>query len=206
MSLLDEKIKEQLKTVFEKLINEVNLISIGNGDAKSIEAEGFAKDFSDLSSKINYEVIDKKDAEKYGVDKFPAIIILDKDKKDLGVKFYGVPGGHEINSFVIGILNVSGSKRELAPQILERLGNVKEKIKLQVFISLACPHCPDAVVAAHRLAIENTNITAEMIDCGSFSDLAKENAVSSVPKTVINGGKFFVGAQPIEKILDTILV
>ena len=75
------------------------------------DTEDYMTDVETLSENIKLEVYDiNKDSEKakeLNVDKVPTIVLLDSNKKDNGVKFYGIPAGHEINSFVTGILEVS---------------------------------------------------------------------------------------------------
>lgn len=55
---------------------------------------------------------------------------------------------------------------------------------------------------AHRLALENSHIRADMIDTGMFPPLAVKYNVSSVPKIVINEKHELLGAQPIEKFIE----
>jgi alkyl hydroperoxide reductase subunit AhpF len=85
----------------------------------------------------------------------PAVVMLDQDGNDTNIRFFGIPGGYEINSFLGALLEVSGERQELPADILKRIQKIDKDIHIQVFVTLSCPHCPGAVITAHRLALEN---------------------------------------------------
>ena len=61
------------------------------------------------------------------------------------------------------------------------------------------------MVLAHQIAMENPNITSEMIEANEFIDLALRYNVSGVPQTMINEGAGVVlGAVPQEYLLQEI--
>jgi len=60
------------------------------------------------------------------------------------------------------------------------------------------------VSTAHRLALESPHVRADMVDTGTFPQLAVKYDVSSVPKIVINEKHELLGAQPIEEFLKVI--
>jgi protein-disulfide isomerase len=60
------------------------------------------------------------------------------------------------------------------------------------------------VSTAHRLALENEKIRADMIDSGLFQQLALKYSVSSVPKIIINETHELIGAYPMEELLNVI--
>ena len=49
---------------------------------------------------------------------------------------------------------------------------------------------------AHKLAIENEHITADVVEVSEFIDMAQHYNVRGVPKTVINERVEVVGAVP----------
>jgi len=51
-------------------------------------------------------------AEKYGIDKIPAIAILrgGDEPKDYGIRFYGIPSGYEFTSLIEDIMMVSSGQ------------------------------------------------------------------------------------------------
>jgi glutaredoxin-like protein len=149
-------------------------------------------------------ITDKEMAKKYGVERIPAIVLLDKDGTDYGVKFYGLPGGYEINSFLGSIIEMSGRKEELPAEIMSRIKKIDKDVHIQVFVGLGCPHCPAAVSVAHRLAMENGKIKGDMVDSSNFVHLSQKYNVTGVPKIIINEKYELMGAHPINSFLDVI--
>ena len=210
MALFEENVKQQLKEILEQLGEEVQIIYFTQEIECQTCRDGrqFVEEISELSDKlklIKYNLVtDKEQSKLYNVDKVPAIALADKDGKDTGIRFYGVPGGYEINSFLSSLIEVSGKGAEMPPQIGERVKKIKKDVHIQVFVSLGCPYCPDAVVTAHRLALENENIVADMVETSQFPHMAIKYNVSGVPKVIINENHEFTGAQPITAFLDII--
>jgi len=58
---------------------------------------------------------------------------------------------------------------------------------------------------AHKLAIENEHITADVIEVSEFIDLAQRYQVQGVPKTVINDRVEFAGALPEPRFVQQVL-
>ena len=210
MSLLTEDVKKQLTTLFGKLENNVTIALFtdkASCDTCS-DTESLLKEVSATSDKIlfeGYDINEHKDlAKQYNVNLTPGFVLLDKDSKDNGIRFNGIPAGHEFSAFITSLMEVSGSGEEI-PQVLKnRISEISKPVHIKVFVTLGCPHCSGAVVNAHRLALENPNITAEMIECGTFPDEANKYKVSGVPKIVINEEHELVGNQPLEYFLNTI--
>jgi len=88
--------------------------------------------------------------------------------------------------------------------VLKRIKAVDRDVHIQVFVSLGCPHCPAAVSAAHRLALENPRIKADMVDTNNFVPLAQKYNITGVPKIVFNDKFELVGAHPVNTFLDVI--
>lgn len=58
---------------------------------------------------------------------------------------------------------------------------------------------------AHRFAMENELIHADMVEATEFPDLSAEYEVYAVPKTVINDRTFIEGASPEDQLLQAIV-
>lgn len=208
--MLEEQVIIQLKNILKEIKNDVYILFFSQEIESEVckETDDFLKEIAVLNPKMHLEKFDflknKIVADKYNVDKIPAIVILNADKKDSGVKFYGLPGGYEINSFVQSIIEISGNKIELPQDVIKRIALINNPVTINIIVSLNCPHCSDAVHVANRLAIENENIQSCMIDAVVFPHLAVKYNVSSVPKIIINEKYEFVGAQSIEKLIDVI--
>ena len=102
-----------------------------------------------LSDKIHFKEYDiEKDkplAQKYKIEMVPSIILLDDQNEYKGIKFNGIPAGHEINSFVPALLEMSGNVSKLPDRLLERINKIDKPVNIKVFVTLTCPHCPGAV-------------------------------------------------------------
>jgi glutaredoxin-like protein len=164
------------------------------------------EEIAELSEKISFIEkdleIDKDEAKKYGVTLAPSFVILDNEGKYKGVKFNGIPAGHEINSFLSAVIDMSGVEFGFDKDLVERIKKIKKPINIKVFVTLSCPHCPGAVSNAHRLAMLNDNIESEMIEAQTFQELSVKYKVSGVPKIIINEKHELVGNQPIEEYLN----
>jgi glutaredoxin-like protein len=210
MALFNDEIRKNLTEVFNKMNKEVTLaVFTKEEDCDSCkDTLDFMKEIEEVGEKIKVESFDiEKDSEKaeeFEVKMTPSIVILDSEGKDHGIKFYGIPAGHEINSLITGIIEVSGSGEEMPDALRKRIDGIKSPVDIKVFVTLGCPHCPGAVAKAHKLALENKNIKAEMIEAQTFSELSDKYNVSGVPKIVINEEHDIVGNQPLEKFLETI--
>lgn len=206
--LLNEEATNQVKKVLSQMKEKVTFVLFTKtGECYTCaETRSLLKEVSELSDKITLVEKDiqndRDDALLYDITLVPSFVILDKDGIYKGVKFNGIPAGHEINSFLSAILDMSGLKYEINKNIIERLNKINKNVNIKVFVALNCPHCPAAVSKAHRLAILNNNITAEMIEAQTFAELSKKYGVSGVPKIVINETHELVGNQPVEAFID----
>ena len=135
-----------------------------------------------MTDKLRPEIIPPESA---GTDTPWAGLYLE-DGTYRGIAFHGVPGGHEFNSFVIGLYNAAGPGQPLDTEITEDLRTVKTPVSMKILVSLTCTLCPELVMAAQRMAAENSNITAEAYDLNHFPDLREKYKVMSVPCLVIN--------------------
>ena len=205
-SLLNDELRAQLQGVLSRLEKEVTLITIvDEHNPKSIELRDLLLDISDLGEKVNIEVYTKgqnKDIEaQYKVERYPVVFLLDHTKTYSGVKFYGVPGGHELNSFILALYNLAGPGQGINEQVLTDIKNLNQGTNIKICVSLSCHLCPDVVVAAQRIAMENKNIETEMIDISLFKELKDQYKVMSVPAIIINNEKVYFGAKKIDEIV-----
>lgn len=207
--LLNDDLRIQLKGILDKIENEITLVSIVDESLKSsIELRDLILDIENLSDKVKVEIYRKgesKDIEKkINSDKYPVVALLDRDENYSGVKFHGVPGGHELNSFILSIYNLAGPGQEISEEILKDIRQIDKKVNIKVCVSLSCHLCPEVVVSSQRIAIENENIEAEMIDISNFKDLKDKYKIMSVPAIIINDDKVHFGAKKINEIIDLI--
>ncbi|MDO4927171.1 MAG: FAD-dependent oxidoreductase, partial [Turicibacter sp.] len=208
-ALLNDALRGQIATVLGRMENNVTLVTIVDPtNEKSIELRDLVIDIADLGDKLEAVVKTKgEDAAleaKVNADKFPVVALVDKDGNYAGVKFHGVPGGHELNSFLLAIYNLAGPGQALDASVLEAIKAVDKKVNIKVAVSLSCHLCPDVVVGAQRIAIENPNVEAEMLDIANFPELKTKHKVMSVPCMIVNDEKVTFGSKSIQDMLNFI--
>ena len=189
---------EQLAPVFEKMEQPILLKAYLDDTPLSYEVEEFLKEIDSLTNKVKFITI--KDSEDEIL--YPSIQICDSDGLYKGAAFHGVPGGHEINSFIIALYNAAGPGQAVDEEILNRIGAIDKKIDIKIMVSLSCTMCPELVMAAQRIALENKNITAEVYDLAHYKSLKDKYNIMSVPCFVINDDLVLFGKKSISEILD----
>ncbi|MCP4221063.1 MAG: glutaredoxin [bacterium] len=206
----DKKVTKELTEALDVLTNDVNVQLFVKEDDCSFckDTQELLEAVAELSDKVRLTTIDldknQAEAETYGVDKVPAIVLTDADKKDFGIRFYGIPGGYEFASLIEGIKLVSTGEHNLGDKTLEFLKTIENDIHLQVFVTPTCPHCPGAVVLAHRLAYCCPKIKGDMVEASEFQEMSQKYNVMGVPRTIINETSFIEGAAPEKMVVDKI--
>jgi glutaredoxin-like protein len=216
MALLDDKVKQEVKNIFGELKDPVNLVVFTRNNTIAVpghdcqtcrDNDTLMKEISELSDKITlktYDIVkDEKTASTYGISRVPATLV--EANKDLGIRMYGIPAGHEFATLLNALQMVSRSKSGLSSETIEKLKTISKPVHIQVFVTLSCPYCAPAASMAHSMALENENITADMINAQEFPELAQKYGVFSVPKVVINETVQFEGALPESAFLDKVL-
>jgi len=96
----------------------------------------------EISDKLGISVFDlNKDqqiAKQYGVDKVPGLVLAGKDGEDLvdyGVRFAGIPAGHEFSTLIHDLILVSGRDSQLSLSTRQFLAELKDPVHLQVFVT-----------------------------------------------------------------------
>ena len=222
MEILNKEVVEATKKKFnEELENSVTLIFFTQEPSRLVlpehlkgqecmfckETRQLLKDVSSLSDKIELTIYDfegdKDKAEEFGIDKIPAVVIM--NEKDLGIRFFGIPSGYEYASLIETIVDVSKSKTGLSQKTKDALQGIDKNIHLQVFVTPTCPYCSMAVRLGHQFALESSFVKSEMVESTEFPHLAQKYNVFGVPKTVINETIFIEGAVPEETFLEHVL-
>lgn len=210
MSLIPDEHRDHIKNqLAENLTNPVRIVMFTQEmECKfCAETKQLMIELAALNDKINVEVhdfvADSLMAREYGVDKIPALVIM--GERDYGIRFYGLPYGYEFQTLMEDLKMVSSRRTDLTDETKAKLREIKIPINIKVFTTLTCPHCPAAAVTAHKFAMENELIKAEVIDASEFPDLAIKHMVMATPKTVINEKIEFVGAVPENLFLDQVL-
>ena len=141
-------------------------------------------------------VLDKDEAKAFNIDRAPALAVV--GKRDLGLRFYGIPGGYELASIGDAVLMVATGDAGLSAESLVAAEAVDRPIDIKVFVTPTCVFCPQAVTMAYRLAAASDQITASAIEVTEYPDLVQRYRVTGVPKTIVNERVEILGVQSEE--------
>jgi glutaredoxin-like protein len=222
MEILNKEVIEATKKKFgEELENSITLIFFTQEPSRLAlpehlkgqecmfckETRQLLGEVSALSDKIKLTIYDfegdKDKVNEYGIDKIPATVIM--NKKDLGIRFFGIPSGYEYASLIETIVDVSKGKTGLSQKTKDALQGIDKDIHIQVFVTPTCPYCAITVRLGHQFALESPFLKSEMVEATEFPYLAQKYKVFGVPKTVINETIFIEGAVPEETFLEQVL-
>jgi alkyl hydroperoxide reductase subunit AhpF len=138
MAFLTPQNQEDVRKVFERLDNPVKLVVFSQSLAAAelcAENEQLVREVAALSDKISVEVlnpaIDREQAERYGVDRVPAIAV--EGARDYGIRFYGVPTGYEFGNLIDSIVLASTAAPALSDETKEALAGLTADIDIKVF-------------------------------------------------------------------------
>ncbi|MEM5817515.1 MAG: FAD-dependent oxidoreductase, partial [Desulfitobacterium hafniense] len=156
-SLLDDSLKEQLVPILERLENRIGLLAfLEEGSEFSEELRSFLSEFAGLTDKVEVEFLNRgEDAvreKEAKITLFPAVAVLGPDGAYTGVQFHGIPGGHEINSFILALYNAAGPGQAVGEETLAKIRGVSRKVNFKIGVSLSCTLCPDVVTLAQLMA------------------------------------------------------
>ncbi len=198
--MLTNEIKEALKGYTANMQHDVKLVLQTGEHAKRQELLDFLSDFARVSPRLAVEERDAPDALRS-----PISFLIESDGNDTGIRFSGIPGGHEFNSLVLGVLHASGTPLKLDATISSLIARVEEELNFEVFVSLSCHNCPDVVQALNQFAILNPKISNEMIDGGDFQNVIDERNIQGVPTVYLNGELFANGKIDTAQLLDKLI-
>ena len=215
-SMLDDKIKNQIRDLFADLQHPLEILFFGSQDKARCqycqETKQLLEEVSGLSDLISLSVYDIVEdaalAGQYKVDATPEFVLAGRDGDqilDYGIRYKGIPAGHEFTSLVNDLVMVSRRDSNLSEETRQFLSELTTPVHLQVFVTPTCPYCPRAVVLAHQFAMESPLVEADMVEAMEFPELSDRFDVSGVPQTTINmGAGTVVGAAPERQLVDEI--
>jgi glutaredoxin-like protein len=142
--LLSDDITAQVRQVFAQLVEPVEVLFFSAKDnCESCEDTlQLVREVTELDERLSlsmYDVeADRDMAERYRVDKTPGLVIAGRDGDqltDFGIRFAGIPAGHEFGSLVHDLLLVSRRDSGLSDSTRAFLKGVSKPVLLQVFVT-----------------------------------------------------------------------
>ena len=165
------------------------------------------EELAELSPKLHLDIVDifsqPKLAKDEDISRVPALALGPKGKGKL--RFFGIPGGYQLSVIVENIKTISRGVSPLSMTTRKGLRSINQPVQIQVFVTPTDTACPPVARLAHALAIENTNITADVIEIQEFPVLAQQYGIRSVPMTVINELTQISGLAGEQEFVDKVL-
>lgn len=192
--MLDTALKDQLNNIFADLEANYTLdIHVDPEHESRQELLELLEDVANCSEKITCNVTTGKNLEFH---------IL-KNGTDTGIKFRGIPNGHEFTSLLLAILNSDGKGKNLPDSNLQkRIQALKGPIQIKTYVSLTCTNCPDVVQALNIISIFNPQIEHVMIDGALHREEADELKIQAVPSVFVNDRLIHVGRGELGELLN----
>ncbi|MBA8759874.1 alkyl hydroperoxide reductase subunit F [Staphylococcus schleiferi subsp. coagulans] len=191
--MLNQELKQQLSQLLDLMEGDVVLKASTGSDENSQKVENLVNEVAEMSSRITVEKADLKRTPSFSIN---------RPGEDTGITFAGVPLGHEFNSFVLALLQVSGRAPKEEQSVIDQIKSIEQPLHFETYISLTCHKCPDVVQALNLMSVLNPNITHTMIDGAVFKEEAED--IMAVPAIFLNGEQFGNGRMTVTDILSTL--
>ena len=195
--MLDQSILQQVREIFKNLDAHYTFRVIADSHRNETEEmRQFLNDFASCSDHLTCEF------NQTFQDNSLEFTLL-KDGKETGITFRGIPNGHEFTSLLLAVLNADGKGKNLPDEMIcQRIKSLKGAIRLQTYVSLTCTNCPDIVQALNIMALQNPNLTHEMVDGALFQDEVNRLNIQAVPAVYANGEMLHMGRGSLGELLQ----
>ncbi|MDN6631337.1 MAG: thioredoxin family protein, partial [Staphylococcus equorum] len=188
--MLNDQLKSQLQQLFQLMEGDVVLSASFGTDEKSKELKELLDEVAEMSSRITIEEVDLKRTPSFSVN---------RPGEETGITFAGLPMGHEFNSLVLALLQVSGRAPKEEQAVIDQIKALDRPLHFETFISLTCQKCPDVVQALNLMSLVNPNITHSMVDGSIFREESED--IMAVPAIFLDGEEFGNGRMTVQDIL-----
>lgn len=192
--MLDTNLKDQLKAYLENVKQPIELVAALDDSAKSRELHELLTEIASLSDKITLTEDGASNIRR------PSFAI-NRVGTDIGVRFAGIPMGHEFTSLVLALLQVGGHPSKASQEVIEQVQALDGEFEFETYFSLSCQNCPDVVQALNLMAVLNPKVRHTSIDGALFQDEVEQREVMAVPSVYLNGEPFGNGRMTLEQIL-----
>jgi alkyl hydroperoxide reductase subunit F len=191
--MLDFAYKEQLKSVFANLqANYTFAVSVSPQHESRDELVELLNDVAASSEHITCR-LQAGDGLEFS---------LLKNEKATGIRFRGVPNGHEFTSLLLAILNSDGQGKNIPDEtICNRVKALKGPIGLTTYVSLTCTNCPDVVQSLNLMALLNDCISHEMVDGAINQEEVERLKIQGVPAVFADGEMLHSGKSSFGDLL-----
>jgi alkyl hydroperoxide reductase subunit F len=193
--MLDANLKQQLQAYLGRLTQPIEIVaSLDDSDA-SREMLALLQDIASLSTLITLE------QRHHDASVRTPSFSVNRIGADMGIRFAGIPMGHEFTSLVLALLQAGGHPPKADAAVIEQIKSLDGDFDFEVYISLSCQNCPDVVQALNLMAVLNPRVRSTMIDGALFQPEVEAKQIMAVPTVHLNGQPFGQGRMTVEEIL-----
>jgi alkyl hydroperoxide reductase subunit F len=200
--MLDDTLKAQLQQYLALLRQPIRLIASLDDSETGADMKSLLETIVSLSDKVTLDTS--------GNDSRKPSFVVARDGQSDGVRFAGLPLGHEFTSLVLALLWTGGHPPKIEPEVIDSIKaldpGAQGDFSFEVYMSLSCHNCPDVVQALSLMAIMNPRVKTVVIEGGAFQKEVEERQIMAVPMVFLNGKVFGSGRMSVEEIvakLDT---
>jgi alkyl hydroperoxide reductase subunit F len=193
--MLDTNMKQQLQGYLARMAQPIEIVATLDSSDAAREMRELLTEVASLSSLIT---LGFRDAD--GSVRAPSFSVS-RAGSDMGIRFAGIPMGHEFTSLVLALLQAGGHPPRADASVLEQISALNGDFDFEVYISLSCQNCPDVVQAVNLMAVLNPRVRATMIDGALFQPEVESRQIMAVPSLYLNGQPFGQGRMGLEEIL-----
>lgn len=196
-AFLDDATRQALAPVLARFTHPIRLRLYADDSQMTEENRRMVTELASLSDKVEAEFVPSA-----GEENNHTISICDAEGNEKGLRFHGVPGGHEFNSFILAMYNAAGPGQDVGEALQKRIKGISKPLHVKIAVSLSCTMCPDLVAAAQRIAADNENVTADVYDLQYYPSLKEKYNIMSVPCLIINDDEVHFGKKSVSDLLD----
>ena len=196
--MLDDTLKAQLQQYLALLRQPICLIASLDDSETGTDMKSLLETIVSLSDKVTLDT-SGNDARR------PSFVVA-KEAETSGVRFAGLPLGHEFTSLVLALLWTGGHPPKVEAEVIDAIKALEGDFSFEVYMSLSCHNCPDVVQALSLMAVMNPKIKTVVIEGGAFQAEVEERQIMAVPMVFLNGKVFGSGRMSVAEIvakLDT---
>jgi alkyl hydroperoxide reductase subunit F len=193
--MLDATLKKQLQAYLEKVVQPIELVASLDDSPKAREMDELLREIAELSNKITVRQEANERTPSFAINRVGT---------DVGVRFAGIPLGHEFTSLVLALLHVGGHTIKLEQAVIDQIAALDGDYVFETYISLSCHNCPEVVQALNTMSVINPRIKVVTIDGGVFKQEVESKQILAVPMMFLNGQHFGQGRTSVEEILSKI--
>ena len=196
--MLDDTLKAQLQQYLALLRQPIRLIASLDDSETGTDMKSLLETIVSLSDKVTLDTS--------GNDSRKPSFVVARDGETEGVRFAGLPLGHEFTSLVLALLWTGGHPPKVEQDVIDSIKSLDGDFSFEVYMSLSCHNCPDVVQALSLMAVMNPKVKTVVIEGGAFQKEVEERQIMAVPMVFLNGKVFGSGRMSVEEIvakLDT---